>query len=71
VKTFADQSANIVIRRMIGDSGHRHPLAFGDITRSENYIQLTGSNLSIVIESLVKITQSEKDNRIRILFLDF
>jgi len=70
VVAFFDQAGYVVLGGMVRDAGHRDALVLGYRAAGQHQVKLTGGDLGVLVERLVKIAQAEEDDRIRELALD-
>ncbi len=71
VVALLDQPGQIRLGRMEWNSGHRDPHAFGNIAGGQHDLQFLRRDLGIVVEGLIEVAQSEEQNGVGILALDF
>ncbi len=65
----ANQSRDVIFRRVIGNAAHRHGLAFFFVARGERDLQDFRGDHCVVVEKLEKITQAEEQHRRGMLLL--
>ena len=70
VITLFDQAGNVIVRGMVGNARHGDLLPFGDVAAGQDDIQFTRSDLGVFVESLVKVSQAEEQNGIRIVLFN-
>ena len=66
-----DQPGNIALGGVVGHAAHGHPilLRLVPVPGGEGQAQLLGADLGVLVEHLVKVTQPEKEQAVRILLL--
>ena len=70
LKTLFDQTVDIELGRMIGDSAHGYPVTLTTFPGGEGYVEDPGRLLSVLVEHLIEITQAEKEDCTGPPFLD-
>ena len=67
-----DQTGNVGIHAVIGDTAHGSLLLFGlvSVPGGQGQIQLSGSNLGILVEHFIEITQTEEQDAVLVSLLD-
>src|SRR4051812_28905381 len=70
LEPFADELSDVSLSRVIGNTAHRYRDAFFLITRGERDLQLFRSDYRIIEEEFIEVAQPEKEQRVRMLFLD-
>ena len=73
---LGDETGNIGLAGVIGDAAHGDPFflrlgVFAVVPGGQGQVQLLGGQLGIVGEHLIEVPQTEKQNGIRIVLLDF
>ena len=73
---LGDETGNIGLAGVIGDAAHGDPFflrlgVFAVVPGGQGQVQFLGSQLGIVGEHLIEVPQTEKQNGIRVVLLDF
>ncbi len=63
------QPSDVPLRSVVGDPGQGHPLAVAHRTAGQGHVTDPGHQLGVLVEGLVEVAQPEKEDAVRILFL--
>jgi hypothetical protein len=65
-----NQLGKVIVHRVVGDAGKRNTVACTHLSSGQNNVADGGDDLGVVIERLVKVAETEKDDGVGELLLD-
>lgn len=67
---FGDEFSDVALGRMVGHTGHRHPLTFADVTAGEDEVEFLGGGFGVGVEHFVEVAEAEEEDSVLVLGFD-